>query len=269
MVVSPGDLYAILERPVYQLHTLDGLSGLGDREDDYALPQLGADRRWPEFAARDFFSAARVAGEVDWPRSLVLGGAAILGAAALDQAAARFAQKHEASRWHTRTVTVGNALPVVALGASAVFAFDTSRPQLSDAGVAALEGAGIALLASTGLKFAVGRERPNAGGERSEFHPGSREDRSQSFPSRHTALMFAAVTPYAREYDMPWLYGVAALTNVARTWSREHWFSDTVAGSLIGVAAGTLAWEARRESRKNAPRVTLTPGGVSMAWALD
>jgi membrane-associated phospholipid phosphatase len=270
MVISPGDLYAILERPVYQLHTRDGLSGLGDRNDDYDLPQLGADRRWPEFAAQDFFSTARVAGEVDWPRSVVVGGAAILGAAALDQSAARFAQKHEASRWLTRTVTVGNALPVVALGASAVFAFDTSRPQLSDAGVAALEGAGLALLASTGLKYAVGRERPSAGEGRSDFDPGSRDDRFHSFPSRHTALMFAAVTPYAREYDMPWLYGVAALTNVARTWSREHWFSDTVAGSLIGVAAGTLAWEARRESRrKNAPRVTLTPGGVGVAWALD
>jgi len=201
----------------------------------------------------------------------LLGGAAILGAAAFDQAALRFANRHQSARWLTRTVTVGNALPVVALGASAVFAFDESRPQLSDAGVAALEGAGMALLAATGLKYALGRERPNAGGERGEFHPGSGEDRFHSFPSRHTALMFAAVTPYAREFDMPWLYGVAALTNVARTWSREHWFSDTVAGSLIGYAAGTLAWEARRESRrgKSAPRVAVGPGTVSLAWDLE
>ena len=70
---------------------------------------------------------------------------------------------------------------------------------------------------------------------------------------------------------MPWLYGVAALTNVARTWSREHWFSDTVAGSLLGVAAGTLAWEARRESRraKSAPRVAVGPGTVSFAWEFE
>jgi membrane-associated phospholipid phosphatase len=271
LVVSPGDLYAILERPVYQLHTRDGLSGLGDRDDDYALPQLGADRRWPEFAVQDMFSAARVAGDVDWPRSALLGGAAILGAAAFDQAALRFANRHQNARWLTRTVTVGNALPVVALGASAVFAFDESRPQLSDAGVAALEGAGIALVAATGLKYAIGRARPTAGEGRSEFHPGKSDDAFRSFPSRHTALMFAAVTPYAREFDMPWLYGVAALTNVARSFSREHWFSDTVAGSLVGVAAGTLAWEARRESRraKSAPRVAVGPGTVSFAWDLD
>jgi len=39
----------------------------------------------------------------------------------------------------------------------------------------------------------------------------------------------------------------------------------------IGYAAGTLAWEARRESRraKGAPRVMVTPGGVGLAWALD
>jgi membrane-associated phospholipid phosphatase len=80
--------------------------------------------------------------------------------------------------------------------------------------------------------------------------------------------MFAAVTPYAKEFDMPWLYGVAAITNVARTWSREHWFSDTVAGSLIGYAAGTLAWEARRASRrsKGDPHIAIGPGSVSLVW---
>jgi len=81
--------------------------------------------------------------------------------------------------------------------------------------------------------------------------------------------MWAAVTPYAEEYGMAWLYGVAALTNAARAGSREHWWSDTVASSLMGYALGHLAWQGRRDSRRSAPRVMVTPGGVGVAWALD
>jgi membrane-associated phospholipid phosphatase len=81
--------------------------------------------------------------------------------------------------------------------------------------------------------------------------------------------MFAAVTPYAREFGMPWLFGVAAITNAARVGSREHWFSDTIAGSLIGYVAGTLSLDARRASRGRGPALSLTPNGVVAAWALD
>jgi membrane-associated phospholipid phosphatase len=80
--------------------------------------------------------------------------------------------------------------------------------------------------------------------------------------------MWAAVTPYAKEFDMPLLYGVAALTNLARTGSREHWFSDTVAGSLLGYGLGHLAWSARRGD-KNAPKVAVAPGNVALVWGLD
>ena len=95
------------------------------------------------------------------------------------------------------------------------------------------------------------------------------DDRWHSFPSRHTAVMWAAVTPYAKEYDMPWLYGLAGLTNLARTGSREHWFSDTVAGSVLGYALGSLAWQARRPGKKSGPGVAIGPSSVSLVWDLD
>jgi membrane-associated phospholipid phosphatase len=80
--------------------------------------------------------------------------------------------------------------------------------------------------------------------------------------------MWAAVTPYAEEYDMPWLYGVAALTNAARVASREHWVSDTVGSSLIGYALGHIAWQARRDSRrgKSGPQLSVGPGSVAVSW---
>ena len=43
---------------------------------------------------------------------------------------------------------------------------------------------------------------------------------------------------FALEYRAPWLYGVAALTNLSRVGKQEHWFSDTVASSVIGYGLG-------------------------------
>lgn len=271
MVASPGDLYSILENPVTRMRERDGLSQLGDRGDDYELPQLGADRRWPDFLLADLGASRGAAGGIDWGRSLLIGGAITLSAAALDKPAERFAKRHEGSSLMKNLIDGGDALPTAALGLSALFAFDESRPGLSDAGVAALEAGGAAFLVSTGLKYAVGRARPDSGQGIGDFDPGSKKDEWHSFPSRHTAVMWAAVTPYAEEYGMPWLYGVAALTNAARIGSREHWVSDTVGSSLLGYALGHIAWQARRESRrgKNAPQLSVGPGSVAVAWPLE
>ena len=170
-----------------------------------------------------------------------------------------------------KTIKVGDALPIAAVGLSGIFAFDDSRPRLSDAGVAALEAGAVALLGTEVLKWGVGRARPDAGLGNHEFEPGSSKDEFHSFPSRHTAVMWAAVTPYAKEFGMPWLYGLAAITNVARIGSREHWVSDTVGGSVLGYVLGDLAWQARRESRKARARrrVAIGPGKMQLAWELQ
>jgi membrane-associated phospholipid phosphatase len=139
---------------------------------------------------------------------------------------------------------------------------------LSDAGVAALEAGALAFAGTEVIKRAVGRARPDQGLGAGEFEPLTSEDRFHSFPSRHAAVMWAAVTPYAREFGMPWLYGLAALTNAARAGSREHWVSDTVAGSLLGYWLGSIAWEARRDarSRNDAPRLGVGVNNVTLAW---
>ncbi len=272
MVQSPGDLARLVERQVLDLHGLDGLVNIGDREDNYDLPNLGTgprDRVWPDFVAEDAVGMGRASGKVDWVDAAVLGGGLILGSALLDKPVDDWAVKHANSQWMKRTVKWGDALPIAAMGLSAVFAFDESRPRLSDAGLAALEAGVVALAASEVLKYGIGRARPNTGLGPGEFEPGSTADRFHSMPSNHTAVMWAAVTPYAKEFDAPWLYGVAAITNLARAGSREHWVSDTVAGSLLGYALGSLAWEARRDSRlgKNAPRIAVGMDSVSVAWA--
>src|SRR5438552_1576748 len=154
MVVSPGDLYSILERPGVQMHERDGLSRFGDRDDDYDLPSLGTgrDRIWPALAADDVFGARRAAGNIDWPRPALLAGGLSLGSAVLDRRAFNFADRHKDSRLVKDGVRLGNALPVAALGLSGLFAFDDSRRRLADAGIAALEAGSLAFVGGEGLK---------------------------------------------------------------------------------------------------------------------
>jgi membrane-associated phospholipid phosphatase len=75
----------------------------------------------------------------------------------------------------------------------------------------------------------------------------------------HTALAWSVLTPIAQHYDAPWLYGVAALTNVARISEHQHWLSDTVGASVLGYVVGD--WFS---SRTGAPgtSVALVPHGV-------
>jgi membrane-associated phospholipid phosphatase len=245
MVVSPGDLYRMVERPVVQMEERDGLSRFGDRDDDYDLPKLGADRRWPDFVLTDFANAGRSAAHMNALRVLAVGGAITLAAKPLDSTFDRFAKEHGSDQWN-RAAT---ALPLLAAGTSALFAFDSTRPYLADAGTAALEAGALTFLAAEGLQRVVHRSPPTGGGD-------------QSFPSRETAVMWAAITPYAEAYDAPWLYGVAALTNVAATMGRKHWLSDTVGGAALGYGLGQLMWRSRRAS------VSVGPSAVTIRWDL-
>ena len=268
MVASPGDLARLLERDVVAKHEADGLRSVGDRDDDYAASAPQGEP-WPDFVASDATYARRAIGQASWVDGLVLGTGLVLASATLDKPVERYARRHADDRWLQRGVKWGDALPVAALGLSGLFAIDASRPRLQDAGIAALEAGALAIVGTEALKRAVGRARPDAELGSGEFDHFSSERRFHSFPSRTTTVMWAAVTPYAKEYGMPWLYGLAALTNAARAGSREHWVSDTVAGSLLGYWLGTVAWEARRDARlrKNEARLRLGLDGVEMAWS--
>jgi hypothetical protein len=74
------------------------------------------------------------------------------------------------------------------------------------------------------------------------------------------------LTPFALEYEAPWLYGVAALTNLARIGSREHWVSDTVASSLIGYGLGRIFWQSGRDQAKGDPKLFFDGSGMSLLW---
>ncbi|TAN54389.1 MAG: phosphatase PAP2 family protein, partial [Betaproteobacteria bacterium] len=160
-------------------------------------------------------------------------------------------------------------LPWIGMGAAALAALDGSDPRRSRVGYAAAEAGATAFLAATGLKYAVGRARPDSNLGQSHFQTFSTDQQHQAFPSRHASVAWAVATPFAREYGADWLYGAAAITTLARVGSREHWVSDAVAGSLLGYAIGHLFHEASRAHGKGAPRVLLEPNGIKLGWVLE
>ena len=216
--------------------------------------------------ADDFAGAARAAGDVDWFKAGAIGASVVVASSVFDKRAFRFARDHADNRWIRNGVRVGNALPWLGLAASGLIALDGSDPRRSRTGFAAAEAGATALLAATGLKYIVGRARPEAEQGNRSFEHFSSAKRFDAFPSRHTAVAWAVATPFALEYDAPWLYGLAAATNLARIGSRDHWVSDTVAGSLLGYGLGRIFWESSRSRGKYAPRVLLTPDGINLAW---
>ena len=122
------------------------------------------------------------------------------------------------------------------------------------AGAAAALATGI----SSGLKYTVGRHRPDIAGTNIEFRPFSG---SNSFPSGHTAAAFAIATAVADQTRDGWsdylLYGAAGITALARINDNRHWTSDVLFGGLIGH------FSAKFITRKMGP-VQVAPTGVSV-----
>ncbi|MES2827626.1 MAG: phosphatase PAP2 family protein [Bacteroidota bacterium] len=98
-----------------------------------------------------------------------------------------------------------------------------------------LMSVGIMTGSVTVLKHITKRERP----DNSVFN---------SFPSGHTATVFASAEFLKREYGeaYPWLgytgYAVATATGALRMYNNRHWFSDVVAGAGFGVLSTKLSY---------------------------
>lgn len=271
MVASPGDLYDMIEKPRRDMGVADGLGNLGERPDEQALAALYMDPKplrnpWPAFRLRVEQAASAAPSLPDWVGGGAVAGAALLAGAALDKPADRFVKKHQETAVLRNFGNFGKVMPFVLVsGAGAAMAFGDERAQ--NVGLISLE----AVAASIGItqvgKYAIGRARPGA--EQGAWSQIDGNRSNASMPSGHSAVAFAAVTPFAKEYDAPWLYGVAALSSAGRVAARQHWVSDTVAGGLLGYVAGSWLWESQRGNRGSILSVVPTAKSISVAWSRD
>lgn len=211
---------------------------------------LAAEWTWREGATGAGDGLARAWPDLDSPWTQGLAG---LGLLALSTAADRpldaYAERHGHNPSAKALKKLGSVLPMVALGSAGWVVLggpmgpgepldDRSRYTAQ----ASLWAGGAALLTTEALKLAVGRSRPSQG--HGPWHSDRQGRLSSSFPSMHSALAWAAVTPWAEQTQQPWLYALPALTSMARVMGRQHWVSDTVAGGLVGYAWGRWMAEA-------------------------
>jgi membrane-associated phospholipid phosphatase len=160
------------------------------------------------------------------------------------------------------------ALPAAALVAGTWVAAWASD---SDAGRSEayrmLEAAALGGVTTEALKFAAARQRPNETLQVDAWRKGG-----SSFPSLHATAAFAIGTVFAESGtdDYRWLrriigYGVAGGTAYARLHDNAHWLSDLVAGTAVGVYAGSFTMNRSNYHRDLALSIVLGEyGGVAL-----
>jgi membrane-associated phospholipid phosphatase len=210
-------------------------------------------------------SSSAVPSAPEWLKATAVIGGVVVASALSDKPVDRFVKKHQNSTSFRNWDKLGKAMPFALVGAAGA-AFALGDDRLQNTGLISMQS----VAAATGLtligKYAIGRARPdeNRGPWTSVGEGRKRSD--ASFPSGHSAIAFAAVTPFAKEYDAPWLYSVAAVGAAGRVVGRKHWVSDTVAGGILGYAMGTWLWNAQRDQSKSG--LSINPGlkEVSVTW---
>jgi len=106
---------------------------------------------------------------------------------------------------------------------------------------------------TVGLKVAADRTRPNGG--------------TLSFPSGHSSATFASVTVLTEHYGwkvgVP-AYAVAGFIGWTRVRDQQHWLSDVVFGSAIGIIAGHTVTIGHRHPTWSIAPVALANGGAGL-----
>ena len=214
------------------------------------------------FASPRRFADALAAAGSPTTNRLLAAGALIGGAALFDRAAGSYADEHHNEPALKVLRQGGSALPYAALGLAGATWLSRSGTRDGDIALASVEAGLTSVVLAEVIKQGVDRSRPSDGRGAADFGHVKRSD--SSFPSVHTALAWSVLTPVAQRYDAPWLYGVAALTNVARVAERKHWLSDTVAGSVLGYVVGD--WFGKRaDAAGTGTTLVLVPHGAVMS----
>ncbi len=129
------------------------------------------------------------------------------------------------------------------------------------------------------FKVGVGRRRPTGfDADSDEFEPFSFTTEYYSFPSGHTAHMFAIASTLSRElkHQAPWVpfvaYPVAAMVGASRVIGKKHWVTDVLGGAAAGLFAGHFVGRLHGEEKvgvRPTPYVSTGSGAVYLGVHLS
>jgi len=186
---------------------------------------------------------------------VAIGGAGALAAHSLDSRVASMTWPAATAPVMSPGAIVG-AFEVQLAGAIAVYAAgrinDSSR--VARIGAELFRAQVVSEATSQVLKLATGRTRPDG--------------TSMSFPSGHSASMFATAT--VLQSELGWKVGVpayaaAAWVAASRVEGRRHYLSDVVAGATVGIIAGRSVTVGVGNARFSLGPMAV-PGGMGVSF---
>ncbi len=161
-------------------------------------------------------------------------------------------------------------LPVVGIF---VVSLATGDTRLQDAAFTSLESMVYAGMLAYGIKYAVGRVRPEAAESPYTFKPFSGHT---AFPSGHATTALAVLTPWALYYPHPVTYTLVAVVGSGTAFSRiareRHWLTDVLGGAGVGVLTAQYLTRRHRQGAAEESKVRVDvvpmPNGMSLrvAW---
>jgi len=175
--------------------------------------------------------------------ALVLGGTAAL------LASDRHIEKHIGNA-HQTVYQATSDVAIAGLGATLggvyLWGIKGDHPHAKETGALELETLVNTFLIYTPMQLLAARQRPDEGNGNGDFW--KHHNINTSFPGGHAMFTFAMATVVSHEYSQKWVqalaYSAATIVTVSRFMARDHWSSDMLVGSALGIGIGAHIFHA-------------------------
>jgi membrane-associated phospholipid phosphatase len=167
-----------------------------------------------------------------------------------------------------------DAIPTAAVfGGTWLFALLTQDHDGYREGWAMIEAGTLSGVTAYALKYAAGRQRPDATTDPNEWFKGG----GDSFPSLHSTAAFAVGTVLAESGNDDYRvlrrllgYGLGLATSYERLKHNAHWLSDTVAGAALGISSARFTMD-RTYGKSSESHLALVPieGGAMLTYSVS
>ena len=130
------------------------------------------------------------------------------------------------------------------------------KPRVANAGADLVDAQIVNGVLTQGIKAATDRRRPSGG--------------SHAFPSGHTSATFATAEVLREHFGWKWgvpAYAIGAYVSLSRMVDNDHWASDVVFGTAIGLVSGRAA-SFGHVSRRVSIAPSVRPHGFAIVGSL-